>query len=422
MLDLPLIPWEGGPEYWSQFASMQGTEWETDTFFPIGAWGAYVDNASDWEAHADVGINTFWATFNSIANAETVATNNGIWCFGELDCGDRSLGWLIGDEMDMWCGGWAAGASCGWNSWNGQVGFGTQADGAQNGFTASAGLEALLPADGKLRYINWGKGIAYGHGLTCRRTFLGGNTYPYDGNGAHDQWPLHVASCDVYFYGDDFVVGEKAWFDVTSDAEVPRAANYGEVTMTRLRESSDYTDTNTPRIPLGAALELGGIFNNPTDLPTVDVIEGAAWSTLIFEARFLIYFTHAYTPGFDDYFSDKIARGTGTYWDNVRTVISRINSHVTALAPVLNTQSYEFTFNAGLNTMLKAKDGYAYIFAMQKRAATTSGDFTLDLNGSGINGTTAEVLNESRSISISGGQFTDNFAQEYTHHIYKIAI
>ena len=81
--------------------------------------------------------------------------------------------------------------------------------------------------------------------------------------------------------------------------------------------------------------------------------------------------------------------------------------------------------------MLKAYNGYAYIFAAlgmkANNEAATSG--TVDPTGSktftlptGVTGTTVEVVGESRNITVSGGQFTDTFANEYTHHVYKIAL
>jgi hypothetical protein len=33
-----------------------------------------------------------------------------------------------------------------------------------------------------------------------------------------------------------------------------------------------------------------------------------------------------------------------------------------------------------------------------------------------------QVLNENRTIPVVNGKFTDDFAHEYTYHIYKIAI
>jgi hypothetical protein len=95
-----------------------------------------------------------------------------------------------------------------------------------------------------------------------------------------------------------------------------------------------------------------------------------------------------------------------------------INAKVKSLAAVLNTQSYVWSFGAGLDTALKALDGYAYIFAMPA-GSTGSKTFTLP---SGVTGTQVEVVGENRTIAVSSGKFSDTFPNEYTHHVYKIKI
>ena len=105
----------------------------------------------------------------------------------------------------------------------------------------------------------------------------------------------------------------------------------------------------------------------------------------------------------------------------LRTYVSTLNAQIASLAPVLNTQSYVWDFSAaGIETMLKAYGGDVYIFTTKSVLGTTgSKTFTLP---SGITGTTVTVVDESRTINVSGGQFTDSFANEYTHHIYRIPL
>ncbi|MEO7905158.1 MAG: hypothetical protein ABIR91_05200 [Candidatus Saccharimonadales bacterium] len=81
---------------------------------------------------------------------------------------------------------------------------------------------------------------------------------------------------------------------------------------------------------------------------------------------------------------------------------------------------YRFTFNNGTDTMLKTYDGFAYIFAgLGMGHATGSKTFTVP---TGVSGASVEVVGESRTIPVMGGQFSDAFAFEYTHHVYKIAL
>ena len=103
---------------------------------------------------------------------------------------------------------------------------------------------------------------------------------------------------------------------------------------------------------------------------------------------------------------------------SIRPAVTEVNRQITELAPVLNTQSYQHSFNASLDTMLKHHNGASYVFAMQKRDKTTgSYSFTLP---AGMAGTRVEVLYENRTLPISGGAFQDSFAAENSYHIYKI--
>jgi hypothetical protein len=153
----------------------------------------------------------------------------------------------------------------------------------------------------------------------------------------------------------------------------------------------------------------------PVSAPSDAQIAGAVWSCLLYEARGIIYFVHDFNH----------SGSAHCLRDNIQghaAAVGTLNAQITALAPVLNTQSYVHTFNSTVKTMLKSYGGYAYIFAMsepQTTHSTASRTFTLP---SGINGTTVEVLNESRSLSVSGGTFSDSFAAEYTCHIYKIGL
>jgi len=99
--------------------------------------------------------------------------------------------------------------------------------------------------------------------------------------------------------------------------------------------------------------------------------------------------------------------------------MAEINAQVKALAPVLNTQSYVWDFGSGLDTMLKTHDGFAYVFAMTEDAQTGQRILTLP---PGIRGRTVEVLDENRSLPVVDGKFVDDFPQESTHHVYKVAL
>ena len=142
-------------------------------------------------------------------------------------------------------------------------------------------------------------------------------------------------------------------------------------------------------------------------------IEGAVWAAVIHEARGIAYLqhsNHATCSGYSLVDCDQARQ------DAVRSV----NAKVTALAPAINTQSFIWNFNSGTDTMLKTYQGDAYIFAgvglAQKAGQKT---FTLP---AGVHGTTVTVVDENRTIPVTAGKFTDSFAAESSHHIYKVSI
>lgn len=96
--------------------------------------------------------------------------------------------------------------------------------------------------------------------------------------------------------------------------------------------------------------------------------------------------------------------------------MKQVNLQVKSLVPVINTQSYQYMFGSNMDTMLKWYNGSAYIFAMGNNGSTP-GNRTLTLP-SGLS--SVMVVDENHTVPVSGGSFTDNFAAEYTYHVYKV--
>jgi len=146
---------------------------------------------------------------------------------------------------------------------------------------------------------------------------------------------------------------------------------------------------------------------------SVEQMEGAAWSAIIHEARGLAYFQHnnGTLCGFYSLVDCDAERLNG---------IRVINERITALAPVLNTQSYQHNFNSTTDTMLKAYGGSAYIFS-SIGLGQSPGSKSFTLPGR-VTGSTVEVVGENRTLAVVDGAFTDTFASEFSHHIYKVAL
>lgn len=406
---LPRVPWEGGPSYYQQFTGMAGTEWTSDTFFPIGYWGAYADQQAYITRYKDLKINALWTTYNNVVLTPDWLRTAGIWSLGGQlpGSGSEHVGYVVEDEVDMWGG-------SGWGGWTGATGFVPNvctSGGADCGYTIYQQTEASFPQDGRLRWTNVG--------MTIFTYQNGAGDAHVNGVTPQGSWPMHLVTTDMYFYTGSgaIVVDAENNFGIPAVA-VRRAGNYGEVLMTKLRE---YDGMQGGRKPLGVVVELGGQVPAGEEMDA-DKVEGAVWSTLIHEARCISYFSHVFADTTNNPYSTNVLYSSNGVYPQIQARVQKINTEVLSLAPVLNTQSYVWRGSADMQSMLKIKDGYAYFFTMAKVAAVHSNAPRTFVLPFGITGKTAEVLFESRTIDILQGAIHDSFALETTYHIYKIAL
>jgi hypothetical protein len=149
--------------------------------------------------------------------------------------------------------------------------------------------------------------------------------------------------------------------------------------------------------------------------PTPAQIRSEVWMDLVHGAAGIEYFCHRFTPTFSE--TDCL--------DDAPTaaMLTTINAQVKALAPVLNSapvgngvtvQSSAATIP--VDTRLSRYGGATYLFAAEMRSGSTTATFTLR----GFPATaSAEVIDESRTITVKNGVFTDDFSS-YGVHLYKI--
>jgi hypothetical protein len=402
---LSRVPWEGGPSYWSQFSRANASGWTNPTHFPISVFFGKADPAHV-ASLKDAGINLYMGVEHSPEIYPlTNVTSQGLyampnineWTPAEVGNNDMAVSWFISDEFDM--------------------GMGVrQQPGDQNTWLAEQQEWVALADsfnDGRFHHANFGNGIL--------------RTYWSQANGAME---AHVAlmdssSADKYTYTSPDVAGiidgAHDAPDWPNGAPVPRAYSYGW----QADQMKRFQNPANPK-PIWTFIETAKPFLTESGSRSIlpEEIEGAVWSALIHEARGIAYFQHN-NDGRDSYSIVGIPE--------VHTKVKAINAKVKSLAAVLNTQSYynttvdvngftyyRYTFNNGTDTMLKTHGGFAYIFAgigIGHSLGTKS--FTVPV---GVAGTTVEVVGESRSLTVTGGSFSDTFANEYTHHVYKIAL
>ncbi len=380
-LDLPRIAWEGGPDFWRKFPKAAASGWTDPAFFPVGVFFGRPAHAKQLKA---LGINVFQAVEHN--DPLSVATAEGMFCipqdeFTAIEIGDDPMvvGLLAYDECDM-------GLGCG----------------GGNTFESMASMRAQVNAlrsrnDGRFVNANYSKGVL--------------ETFWARGTMSEFMSVVDCASVDNYAYtSPDTGVAVAASPHWPVGVPVARSATYGWL-VDRMRAFQ-----LSPGVqPNWLLVETAMPYLSDRDAATItpEQIEGACWSGIIHEARGIVFFQHN-NDGVNGNYS--LVDSPAERQERIRTILSGIS----AMAPVLNTQSYEWDFGGGTDTMLKAYDGGAYVFA-SIALGTEPGSRTFSLPAS-FSATALEVLGEERTIPISNSTFTDDFAFEYTHHTYRIPV
>jgi hypothetical protein len=379
---LPRIPWEGGPAYWNRFQKAAESGWNDPSFFPIAVYMGKPEHAAQLKS---VGINTYMGAEHDGSPLSAV-TGNGIfvlpqdeWSPAEVGQDTRAVGWFVSDECDIGLG--CSGADAAANLVD-----------QQQKVTRIHGL-----SDGRFTMANYSNGIL--------------DTYWAQGSMAGLMNVVDVASVDKYAYTSPFVDDQIAHSPHWPDGAEPATASAYGWLVDRMRAYQDPPGVHPNWVFVESAMPL--LLDEGSLTISVEQIEGATWSAIIHEARGLAYFQHNNGPvcGYYSLVDCDVGK-----LESIRA----INAGIAALAPVLNTQSYEYAFNGTTDTMLKAHSGSAYIFAgIGLGQSTGSKTFTLP---AGVTGATVEVVGENRTLPVADGTFTDTFAAEYSHHTYKVAL
>jgi len=260
-------------------------------------------------------------------------------------------------------------------------------------------LNAALPADGKIRYANYGKGVVFWETDAEAARFV--NDFQ------------QLTSADVYFYtdGDACQASQGGRLlglgrSLTS-AECHRASNYGKV-VDRVRSLVSPAGS----MPIWAYVELGHPGTNGGQI-TPDQAAAAVWSSLIHGARGIVYFNHSFGGSCQ---TQHLLRDS--CYGTMRARITTLNAQITRLAPVLNAPRVDglTTVSGAVDTLTKWSNGSLYVFAGNQTAASTTARISLPCVGNA----TITVLDENRTIPMSSGVFTDSFANDTSYHLYRI--
>lgn len=375
---------DGGPHYYNKFANALPSD---PNYFPVGVWFESVISQADINLDKDVGLNLYVVlTANSNLTLIQRAGMRAILQQSEWRTNQTAIkspavvGWELFDEVDM-------------------------QHGPGKGYATLGSILEQLPKDGRMRYNNYGKGVMFWETKEQAKRFV---------NDFQD-----VVSNDVYWFTDPNVSGFSEGGRLLNNgaplsADIARrAANYG-YTVDRMRELNA---SGGAIRPVWAFVEVGW----PSDATAARgaraispaEIQAAVWHSIIAGARGIIYFNHSFGGPHP---SQHCLRDPA--YALVRNSVKQTNRLIARLAPVLNAP-FDDAFvkpSGSIRVMAKYHDDVHYVFAANTQNAATSGIFMLTSVGSG----TAEVVGEDRTIPISEGTFSDDFADGNAVHIYKI--
>jgi len=416
---------DGGPNYYAKFSNGLPAE---KSFFPIGVWFESVLSQRDIDLDKDAGLNTYEVlTDDSDLN---LIQSNGMHAILQGDNSDWKPatgkpfdGWLIGDEIDM------------------------TASSPSAGFSELQGTLNSLPADGRFRVANYGKGILY---------------WNSDADASHyvNQFQ-QVFSADQYWFTDPWQIPDmpaQPWMPegaggaspILPVSQVRRAANYGyQIDRERQLDAMD-----GKRQPIWAVVEVGWPFTQTAAEGGRQIepaeIRAAVWQSIIAGARGIIYFNHSFGgPN-----PTQHALRDPAYAPQ-RAVVKATNAQITQLAPVLNSPTVSSGWSQGPGTTAtvkwatggkaagkrckskkkckKAKGKKAagkrckskkkckkakvhlYVFA-GSRGSSAEGRFSLPC----VDDAKAAVVGENRTVPVRNGSFRDDFADGNAVHIYRV--
>ena len=365
------LPSEGGAAYYKQWTN--GRLGQAD-FFPISVWLQDPDRAAAYKA---IGVNQFvglWKGPTDVQLARLTAAGMSVFCDqkpGAIRGPSSGIiqGWVMSDEPD-----------------NAQEKFGGGWGSCILPPVVATEYRRLKQADpGRPVLLNLGQAIANetwpGRGEFCSR---------------HDEhYPEYIRATDIVSY-DVYPVNEKVplWY-------VGKGVD-------RLRKWAEY------KKPVWNWIETTSISGGPKPLPSQ--VKSEVWISIIHGSMGIGYFCHSFKP--------KESEAELLEDAEMRQGVAAVNGQVASLAAVLNAPSVangvtvaSSNGKSPIDVMLKRQNGATYLFAVGGRpgGATTA---TFQLRDAPAK-LTAEVVGESRTVTVAGGKFEDRFG-DYQVHIYRL--
>ncbi|UGQ39990.1 DUF4082 domain-containing protein [Rhodococcus aetherivorans] len=382
---------DGGEEYYDTFENSLPT---SPDYFPLAVWFARVTSPEEAAVDRTIGLNTYVELTED--SDVRVIRDSGMFALPSRP-DPLASGQLTTDEADMWAGAGDA-------PWTGRMPDDRPIcvpEQAKCGYTVMYAFRSKVPS-GVMTFTNYGKGVTFWEPRDAAERFV---------NDFQD-----VVSADNYWFTDDTICQADQGGVLTKDgqadlspAECHLAANYG-VTTRYVRSLVQ------PRaaMPVWNFVEVGHPFEEDTGgTITGPQIRAAVWSSIINGARGIVYFSHNFGGPCLSYniFRDRCG-------DGIRDDVRAVNDQINRLAPVLNAPFVDgFARSDGpVDLAAKYHEGSLYVLAGSTR--NEGGDATIALACG--NADQVEVLDEGRSLPVTGNTFRDTFDDGNAVHLYRI--
>lgn len=396
---LPLMPWYGGPSYWAKFPDAVKAGWDQPSFFPVGTFWDFWPGGNNAQAKAavqwdkDRGVN-FYTHGNSDQDACVLR-----------DVGGMSWLGAPGTLQNL--------STCGDNVWPGNF-LEDELDGTSGSHTAAFANLAQQSATARQQTPNKFVGVNY--------TSIPIQVWTSDANGGQyiNANYADMISIDDYLFStpNRCNAGNANWWPFIgpaplSQAQCRQGQSYGRLTDSLLMRDA----LDTPRKPLSAFIDIYGGADPAVATQVPAEVKAAAVSNVIHGAGFIIWFPLSFYPSCS---TNRLMDASVPSCASANTqAAGEVNNQIKSWAPILNTQSYQYSFGPSLDTMLKWYNGSAYIFAMTD-GGTGSRTFTLPGGIAGASSVTETI--SGRTIIVSGGKFTDTFAASSDYRLYRVTL
>ena len=425
-----LVPVDGGANYYSRFSHGLPA---SRSYFPIGVWGSYDHTQAHINQDKAVGYNLYVDDADAPTSDELtrLAANNMKSLFSSdwygssgLSAASANAGYKLEDEVD------------------GRFGL-------PEGFTVMQQANAAAPNDGRIRYANYTKNVLIWYSDADAARFV--NEFQ------------QVVSSDFYWFTDPWqepTMEAPDWLpeagQTITTPQIRRAANYG-YQIDRMRQL-DALDGK--RQPIWGFVEEGWPFTQTAAegarAITPPEMRAAVWQSLIAGARGIVYFNHSFGGPCRTHYINR-----DPCYPAIQAELTRTNSQITQLAPVLNSPTVVSGWSQGAGTTAMVKwatgkkaagkrckskkkckkakgkkaagakrkrckkgkgcgkvvtgKGNLFVFA-GSAGSSVNGRFTLPCVGR----THATVVGENRTVPVRHGTFRDRFADGNAIHIYRV--